>query len=66
MAWARLRNLTLCFGLPVACWFGGEWVRGDEPRLNQIQVIGSHNSYHIAAHKTVLELNRGHYRPLKC
>ena len=28
----------------------------DEPRLNQIQVIGSHNSYHIAPYKTVLEL----------
>ena len=28
----------------------------DEPRLNQVQVIGSHNSYHIAPYKTVLEL----------
>jgi len=27
-----------------------------EPRLNQIQVIGSHNSYHIAPHPAVLEL----------
>ncbi|MHC5537664.1 phosphatidylinositol-specific phospholipase C1-like protein [Singulisphaera rosea] len=28
----------------------------DEIRLNQIQVIGSHNSYHIAPHPTVLNL----------
>ena len=27
-----------------------------EPRLNQIQVIGSHNSYHIAPSRAVLEL----------
>ena len=40
-------------------WLAGSAASGcaaDEPRLNQIQVIGSHNSYHIAAHKTVLEL----------
>ena len=29
---------------------------GEEPRLNQIQVIGTHNSYHIAPHPNVLGL----------
>jgi hypothetical protein len=28
----------------------------DEPRLNQIQVIGSHNSYHVAPAPAILEL----------
>ena len=39
-------------------WRAGSAGRGlaDEPRLNQVQVIGSHNSYHIAPYKTVLEL----------
>lgn len=32
-----------------AAWAG-------EPRLNQIQVIGSHNSYHIAPHADLLKL----------
>jgi hypothetical protein len=31
-------------------------VLGGEIRLNQIQVIGTHNSYHIAPHKAVLAL----------
>jgi len=31
-------------------------VRGADIRLNQIQVIGSHNSYHIAPYPTVREL----------
>jgi hypothetical protein len=31
-------------------------VLGSEVRLNQIQVIGTHNSYHIAPHKAVLAL----------
>ncbi len=29
---------------------------GDEVRLNQIQVIGTHNSYHIAPHQAVLDV----------
>ena len=29
---------------------------GDEPRLDQIQVIGTHNSYHVAPHPNVLGL----------
>ncbi len=29
-------------------------IRADEPRLNQIQVIGTHNSYHIAPSPSIL------------
>ena len=31
-------------------------VAQDEPRLNQIQVIGSHNSYHIAPRPELLKV----------
>src|SRR4051812_26420940 len=31
-------------------------VRADDLRLNQIQVIGSHNSYHVAPAPTVMDL----------
>ena len=34
----------------------GAHVAADEPRLNQLQVIGSHNSYHVAPYQNVLEL----------
>ena len=27
-----------------------------EPRLNQIQVIGTHNSYHVAPHADLMSL----------
>ena len=41
---------------------------GDEPRLNQIQVIGSHNSYHIAPCESIMKLialsGRGHAEAL--
>jgi hypothetical protein len=40
----------------MAPWSGGPRALAEEPRLNQIQVIGSHNSYHIVPYKTVLEL----------
>src|SRR5579875_2010732 len=30
--------------------------RADEPRLNQIQVIGTHNSYHIAPAPAIMEI----------
>ncbi len=56
MTWTGLRNGALCFGLGLSCWFGGPGALADEPRLNQAQVIGSHNSYHIAPYNTVLEL----------
>lgn len=35
---------------------GAGLAAADEPRLNQIQVIGSHNSYHVAPPPAVLEL----------
>ncbi len=43
------------------CWiavlsFGMPAVAGDEVRLNQIQVIGTHNSYHLAPHPNVAGL----------
>jgi Phosphoinositide phospholipase C, Ca2+-dependent len=56
MFWNGLRNIAACLGLAAMCGFAGGRVRADEPRLNQIQVIGSHNSYHVAPYQTVLEL----------
>ena len=56
MMWTGLRNRGFCLGLGLVCWFSGPRALADEPRLNQVQVIGSHNSYHIAPYKTVLEL----------
>jgi hypothetical protein len=38
------------------CWEAGGIARADEPRLNQIQVIGTHNSYHVVPAPAVLEL----------
>ncbi|WP_435021898.1 Ca2+-dependent phosphoinositide-specific phospholipase C [Tundrisphaera sp. TA3] len=35
----------------------------DEVRLNQIQVVGSHNSYHIAPYPTVVNLMIPRFRP---
>lgn len=34
-------------------------LRADEPRLNQIQVIGTHNSYHTAPSAAILEVIAG-------
>jgi hypothetical protein len=56
MMWTGLRNIGFCLGLGLVCWFSGSRALADEPHLNQVQVIGSHNSYHIAPYKTVLEL----------
>lgn len=43
----------------VALGLAGQPARGEEPlRLNQVQVIGSHNSYHLAPEPTVLALLR--------
>jgi hypothetical protein len=44
-------TLTLCLALPAALFAG--------PRLDQIQVIGTHNSYHIAPHPSLMTLIRG-------
>ena len=58
MAWpgagSAVSHWTLGLGPGLlAC---GASAAGGEPRLNQIQVIGSHNSYHIAPAPAVLEL----------
>lgn len=48
-------RMLLIFTWLAAFGIGGV-AASDEIRLNQIQVIGSHNSYHIAPHPTVLSL----------
>jgi hypothetical protein len=35
---------------------GGVVASGEEPRLNQIQVIGTHNSYHIAPCESIMKM----------
>ena len=49
----RLLALVLSVSAMGACATAAD---AEEPRLNQIQVIGSHNSYHIAPHPSVLAL----------
>ncbi len=51
-----LRSFVFCLALAAGCGFSCHGVRADEPRLNQLQVIGSHNSYHIAPYQNVLAL----------
>ena len=43
-------------GLVVAFLTVGTQATGGEPRLNQLQVIGSHNSYHVAPDGAIREL----------
>lgn len=50
------RMIVFCVGLTALCLIAGTGVSADEPRLNQLQVIGSHNSYHVAPYQSVLEL----------
>jgi len=42
----------ICIGIAILVW-GGQ-VGGDDLRLNQIQTIGTHNSYHLAPPQEVL------------
>src|SRR5206468_327102 len=42
-------------GLVLAAWAVSATAMAGEPRLNQMQVIGTHNSYHIAPAPAVLE-----------
>ena len=57
MTWRGLRQCaTSGLALALAVLGRSAAVPADEPRLNQIQVIGSHNSYHIAPAPAVLEL----------
>ncbi len=52
------RAIAFGFGLllVMAQWKNASAAAADGPRLNQIQVIGSHNSYHIAPFSNVLAL----------
>jgi Phosphoinositide phospholipase C, Ca2+-dependent len=42
--------------LVVACWTVCKLSIGGEPRLNQLQAICSHNSYHVAPRGTIRHL----------
>ena len=55
MIW-RFIEVERVFILAVTCWALSSTALAGEPRLNQIQVIGSHNSYHIAADPGVMSL----------
>jgi len=52
----RLIQLPRGFAFAVYCLACSAIAAAGEPRLNQIQVIGSHNSYHIAADPGVMSL----------
>ena len=56
MAGRGNRGAVPRLALAFCCWASSATILAGEPRLNQIQVIGSHNSYHIAPHPAVLEL----------
>jgi len=56
MAWRGLRDVAGRLGLALTCLAGRASAPAGEPRLSQLQVIGSHNSYHIAPDPAVLEL----------
>ena len=54
---------TMNFQVPASfsCWcvalvIASPWTCADEVRLNQIQVIGTHNSYHVAPRQPVMDL----------
>ena len=48
---ALVRSQLMVVGLTL-----GSLATGSEPRLNQLQVIGSHNSYHVAPQGAIREL----------
>jgi Phosphoinositide phospholipase C, Ca2+-dependent len=50
------RSIAFYLGPAILGSLSGSGARADEPRLNQLQVIGSHNSYHVAPYQNVLEL----------
>jgi hypothetical protein len=53
--WRRCNYASL-LGLALASVAPASPAQVDEPRLNQIQIIGSHNSYHIAPDGAIREL----------
>jgi len=52
----RRARLTMSLILLTSWGIGEETGLGEEPRLNQIQVIGTHNSYHIAPTPAAMKL----------
>ena len=58
MRWFEIFRRAARLGMVIALAIGvGEAVAtASEPRLNQIQVIGTHNSYHIAPTESILQL----------
>src|SRR5689334_7812731 len=56
MRWEELVQRSSRLGLALSAWAVGVTAAAGEPRLNQVQVIGTHNSYHIAPASAVLEL----------
>ena len=56
MAWHGIHGGARRLAFAFVCWAGSATSLAGEPRLNQIQVIGSHNSYHIAPRGAVMDL----------
>src|SRR5262249_27632861 len=56
MRWPEIFRCASRFGVVLAGWAGVVMAAAGEPRLNQLQVIGTHNSYHIAPDSAGLEL----------
>ena len=54
MRWIEIVRSTGCLGMAVA--IGVSATFAGEPRLNEIQVIGTHNSYHIAPVPAIYDL----------
>jgi Phosphoinositide phospholipase C, Ca2+-dependent len=54
MRWIEIVHFMGCLGIAVAT--GVTAAIAGEPRLNQIQVIGTHNSYHIAPAPAIYDL----------
>src|SRR5947209_5695715 len=52
----RMFRRVGAWGFATAAWAGLAAATAAELRLNQIQVIGTHNSYHLAPAPAVLEL----------
>ena len=55
MMWTHPRTTAFWLVFAAASWFAVD-VAAAEPRLNELEMIGSHNSYHVAPDPTVLEL----------
>jgi hypothetical protein len=54
MRWIEILGRVSCLGIVVGATVSV--VIADEPRLNQIQVLGTHNSYHIAPTPAIYDL----------